>query len=339
MLHNRFSQEELILRLEKEEFVRKTLSFYRYVRIENPKEFRDHLFKKFSELNILGRIYLASEGINAQMSIPEHFLQSFLIWLNSIDELRDIPIKYAIEDNGKSFIKLIVKHRNKIVADGLNIEAFDVSNVGKHLTANEFNQYMDLPETIVVDMRNNYESEVGHFEGAFCPDAVTFREELELVQEKLKDKKDRKILLYCTGGIRCEKASAYLKHKGFSDVNQLLGGIIDYYRQIEAENLPNRFKGKNFVFDQRMGERVTGHVIAKCHQCGNPFDTHVNCANDLCHLLFIQCNDCKHKYSGCCSEDCIKGLENKNNLTPIPFKGKKYRRYSGEILTLYRDEN
>ena len=184
--------------------------------------------------------------------------------------------------------------------DGTN----DVTNVGNHLSAKEFNDAMENPETIVVDMRNHYESEVGHFKGAICPDADTFREELPMIINELEELKDKKVLLYCTGGIRCEKASAYLKHKGFKDVNQLHGGIIDYTKQVNEQGLENKFIGKNFVFDERLGERITDDIISECHQCGEPCDEHTNCANDDCHLLFIQCKKCQEKYDGCCTPEC-----------------------------------
>ena len=153
---------------------------------------------------------------------------------------------------------------------------------------------------------SNFQSEVGKFIGAITPDADTFREELPMVIEDLKDKKDKKIIMYCTGGVRCEKASAYLKHHGFKDVSQLHGGVIDYVRQIKVEGLESKFIGKNFVFDERVGERITDDVIAQCHQCGAACDTHVNCANDDCHLLFIQCEACAEKMKGCCTPECVQ---------------------------------
>lgn len=153
-------------------------------------------------------------------------------------------------------------------------------------------------------MRNHYESEVGHFENAICPDADTFREEIDMVVDDLKNQKDQKVLLYCTGGIRCEKASAYLKHHGFEDVNQLHGGIIAYAQEIKQLGLDSKFRGKNFVFDERLGESINNEVIAKCHQCGKACDTHTNCANDDCHLLFIQCEECRDHYQGCCTDEC-----------------------------------
>lgn len=286
-----------------------TLSFYRYVIIDTPNEYRDELYKRWDTLNVKGRIYVAREGINAQLSVPEENFEKFRADVDNDKYLTNVPFKIAVEDDGKSFYKLLLKVRKKIVADGLNDDAFDVTNVGKHLSAKEFNEALEQDGTIVVDMRNHYESEVGRFENAICPDVDTFREELEWVTENLKDKKENKVLLYCTGGIRCEKASAYFKHEGFKDVNQLHGGIIDYARQIKQQGLESKFKGKNFVFDERLGERITNDVISVCHQCGAPCDEHTNCANDDCHLLFIQCPSCKEKMKGCCTPQCISIIE------------------------------
>lgn len=303
-LHNKVDRRLLIQRLNEEPFKRVTISFYRYFRIENVQELRDSLYHEWESLHCFGRVYVAREGINAQMSIPGHNLEQFLATFRNYELLKDIPVKYAIEDDGKSFFKLTLKIRPKLVADGLDENAFDVTNVGKHLSAFEFHELSRNQDTIVVDMRNHYESEIGHFKGAVCPEADTFREEIKMVVDLLQDKKDRKVLLYCTGGIRCEKASAYLKHNGFSDVNQLHGGILEYAPQIKSAGLESNFVGKNFVFDQRLGERVSDHIISACHQCGKPCDTHINCANDLCHILFIQCDECATTYNHCCSHEC-----------------------------------
>lgn len=303
-LYNRVNKKILKERIQADTTPRTTLSFYRYVILSDLQQLRDDLFFKWSQLGVLGRIYIAREGINAQMSVPT---SNFDEWKNQLDTypaFANMPLKIAVEDNGKSFYKLAIKIRNKIVADGLPDDTFDVTNVGTHLTAEEFNKAMELPDTIVVDLRNHYESEVGHFEGAILPDADTFKEELPMVMDELKDKKDKKLLLYCTGGVRCEKASAFFKHHGFQDVNQLHGGIIAYAQEIKQKGLQSRFIGKNFVFDERLGERITDDIIAHCHQCGTPCDNHTNCANDDCHLLFIQCDECKAKYENCCSANC-----------------------------------
>ena len=303
-LYNSTDRKILLENLMSEKFTRKTISFYRYFILDDPQEFRNQLYREWTEMNCLGRIYIAREGINAQMSIPEGKMLDFLESLTHYLIFDQIPIKYAIEDNGKSFYKLSVKVKPKLVADGLDDHAFDVTNVGRHLDAKEFHDLVDTGKHIVVDMRNHYESEIGHFKGAICPEADTFREELTMVAELLKDQKDSKLLLYCTGGIRCEKASAYLKHNGFKDVNQLHGGILEYVRKIRQLNLESHFTGKNFVFDERMGESVDGQIIACCHQCGKPCDVQLNCANELCHLLFIQCDECAEHFEKCCSAEC-----------------------------------
>ena len=165
-------------------------------------------------------------------------------------------------------------------------------------------------------MRNHYESEIGHFKGAITPDVDTFRDSLDVIEEDLKaHKEDKNLLMYCTGGIRCEKASAYYKHKGFKNVYQLEGGIIEYTRQVKDEGIENNFIGKNFVFDHRRAEKISDHVIANCHQCGKPCDTHTNCANEACHLLFIQCDECAERMENTCSSDCQQVIH-----YPIEFK-------------------
>lgn len=303
---NHIDKNELKQRLANDSTKRITLSFYRYIKIENPKNLRDEFYLNWESLGVLGRIYLAQEGINAQLSVPKTNFKIFQKQLYQDARFKNIPFKIAFEDNGKSFYKLCIKIKDKIVADGLNDRTFDPSNTGEHLDAKQFNELIDQSQTLVVDMRNHYESEVGHFENAICPDADTFREELQMVEKLLKGKEERQILLYCTGGIRCEKASAYLKHKGFKNTYQLKGGIIQYAHEIKEQNLPSKFKGKNFVFDERIGERITQDIISKCHQCGEPCDDHTNCGNDACHLLFIQCQKCTEKYQGCCTSKCQK---------------------------------
>jgi UPF0176 protein len=284
---------------------RLTLSFYAYAKIEDPKKFRDDLFLAWNPLDVLGRIYVAHEGINAQLSLLADYFYQFKDTLEVYDFMRGIRLNVAREQDDHSFLKLTIKVRHKIVADGLDDSTFDVTNKGIHLKAKEFNQFLEDPNTIVVDFRNHYESEIGHFKGAITPDVDTFRESLPIIEEQLKDLKDEKnLLMYCTGGIRCEKASAYFKHKGFKNVYQLEGGIIEYARQIEQEGIESKFIGKNFVFDHRLGERITNDIISQCHQCGKPCDNHTNCVNDGCHLLFIQCDECKKKMDNCCSDEC-----------------------------------
>lgn len=300
-------REELKKRMKNSDEERTTISFYRYFKIKSPEDFRERILNDWEKIGMMGRIYVGYEGINAQISLPSNNVNALRKYLEADKDMAGIPFKIAVEDDGKSFYKLTVKVRDKILADGLNDDTFDVTDVGQHLNAAEYNKAID-DGAIVIDMRNHYEWEVGHFEGAHLPDADTFRELLPQVVEDFADKKDEKILLYCTGGIRCEKASAYFKHKGFKDVNQLQGGIIQYAHDAKEQGLEVKYKGKNFVFDERLGEKITDDVLSKCHQCDEPCDTHTNCKNDACHLLFIQCAKCAEKYNGCCNDECARIL-------------------------------
>ena len=304
-LYNKLSALERARIIDENSQERITLSFYKYFKLGNPSLFRDHLFIVWSNLDVLGRIYVAKEGINAQLSVPKENFEKFKISVSEIFPLKDIRLNIALEHFSKSFLKLTIKIRDKIVADGLDDSTFDVTRIGEHLDAKRFNEMLNNKDTICIDMRNHYESEIGFFKGAVKPNVDTFRESLEIIDEELnKNGKDRNYLMYCTGGIRCEKASAYLKHKGIENVFQLEGGIIEYTRQVKEQKLENNFLGKNFVFDERRGERVSDEIVSNCHQCGAPCDTHVNCANESCHLLFIQCDDCKKQMNNCCSEEC-----------------------------------
>lgn len=303
-LHNkidkRILKENMLLATE----ARMTVSFYKYHQLAEPKSFRDELYLLLDALGVMGRIYVASEGINAQISLPKANFELFRERLYSISFLSGIRLNIAVDDNGKSFFKLKIQVRSKIVADGLDDASFDVTQTGVHVNAAQFNALAEDTNTIIIDMRNHYESEVGHFKGAVLPDVDTFREELQVAEDLLKENKDKNLLMYCTGGIRCEKASAWMKHKGFKNVFQLNGGIIEYTRQVKAQSLDNKFIGKNFVFDERLGERISNDVISVCHQCGKSCDDHTNCKNDGCHLLFIQCEACSKEFHNCCSIEC-----------------------------------
>ncbi len=316
-LYNTLSAEERKALIAEAGLDRLTISFYAYHQIGNPSLFRDYLFIHWNDLEVLGRIYVAHEGINAQLSVPAIHFNAFKAHLDSITFLENVRINIAIEQDNFSFLKLKVKVRHKIVADGLNDASFDVTNKGVHLDAEKFNDIIEDPNTVLVDMRNHYESEIGHFKNAITPDVDTFRDSLDLIEEDLRaHKEDKNLVMYCTGGIRCEKASAYYKHKGFKNVFQLEGGIIEYARQVKNKGLENKFIGKNFVFDHRRAERISEDVIAHCHQCGNSCDTHVNCANEACHLLFIQCPTCANAMDDCSSDAC-KEVHN------LPFEEQK----------------
>ena len=302
-LFNKVNKLELKKLLNEEPFYRTSVSFYRYINIDEPNTFRDHLYYEWDRLNIFGRVYIAKEGINAQISVPDHNWETFIIQLNKIKELNDIHVKQALQD-GPSFYKLIIKVREELVAYGVPEESYDMNLVGKHLSTKEYNKALEDPDALIVDMRNYYESEIGRFEDALIPDVETSKELLPEVKRLLKGKEKNKVLLYCTGGIRCEKASSYLIKNGFQNVNQLQGGIIQYANDIKKKGMISRFKGKNFVFDDRLGERVTDDILASCHICGTTCDKHTDCKNDACHILFIQCDACSEDFNGCCSIEC-----------------------------------
>lgn len=307
VLHNRISNDALKAKMLAESEPRTTISFYKYFHIADPKVTRDALYQLFTALNVFGRVYLAHEGINAQISVPASNVETFRAQLYAFDPaLEGLRLNIALDDDGKSFWVLRMKVRDRIVADGIDDPHFDASNVGEYLQAAEVNAMLDDPDALFIDMRNHYEYEVGHFENALEIPADTFREQLPKAVEMMQAHKDKKIVMYCTGGIRCEKASAWMKHNGFNKVRHIEGGIIEYARKARDQGLPVRFIGKNFVFDERMGERISDEIIAHCHQCGAPCDSHTNCKNDGCHLLFIQCPVCAEKYKGCCSEICCE---------------------------------
>ena len=316
-LYNKLSKKERLDLINKAGERRLTLSFYKYHQIKNTTIFRNYLFIEWDKLDVLGRIYIAGEGINAQLSVPSNKMIEFKNSIDNVSFLNGVRLNIAIEHDNEAFLKLKVKVRDKIVADGLDSNEYNLDKNGVHVNAEKFNELLDDNETITIDMRNHYESEIGHFKGAKLPDVDTFRESLPIINKKYDSyKKDKNILMYCTGGIRCEKASAYLKNKGYKNVYQLDGGIIEYARQVKEKNIENKFIGKNFVFDNRRGERISGDIISNCHQCGKKCDEHVNCNNEACHLLFIQCDECQKKYNGCCSDDC-------SNIYSLPYKKQK----------------
>ncbi len=319
-LYNTLSATERARLLDEAGEQRLTLSFYKYARIGNPQIFRNYLFVEWDKMDVLGRIYVAHEGINAQLSLPAKRFDEFKAMIDDIPFLKNVRLNIAIEQDIKSFLKLKIKVRPKIVADGLDDDTFDVTDKGVHVDAEKFNRLIDDPDTVLVDMRNHYESEIGHFKNAVTPDVDTFRDSLDIIEEDLKPhKEDKKLVMYCTGGIRCEKASAYYKHKGFKNVYQLEGGIIEYARQVKEKQLPNKFIGKNFVFDERLNEKISDEVIARCHQCGKACDQHTNCANEACHLLFIQCEECAEKMNHCCSWEC-------KDFIALPMEEQRRRR-------------
>ena len=304
-LYNLKSKDLLVKTLEFEDFNRTTCSFYKYVNIIDPSTFRDKVYVEFDILEILGRVYIAKEGVNVQISVPEKNWGLFLKLISSIKLFNDVDIKTAISD-GISFYKLVVKVKKEIVAYNIPKSKFNMDVVGEHLDTKQFNEAIENSNTTVIDMRNIYESEVGQFISAKIPQVEKSKDLLPEVRRMLKGREHHQVLLYCTGGIRCEKASSFLINEGIKNVKQLQGGIIQYAHDVKKEGLESKFIGKNFVFDARLGERVTEDIISTCHLCGNRSDNHKDCKNDACNILFIQCSKCDENLNGCCSIDCKK---------------------------------
>ena len=315
-LYNTLNKEEAKKILIQENVSRLTLSFYKYFLIQDAKSFRDKMYLNMVELKVLGRIYVSKEGINAQLSIPESNFERFKEYIYSIESLNNIILNTAIIHDNMSYLTLKIKVRNKIVADGIQDDFFDFNNRGKYVSPEEFNIMSEQENTYVVDMRNHYEYEIGHFKNAIEIASDTFRQQLNDVLDVMKEKKDSNIIMYCTGGIRCEKASAWLLYNGFKKVYHLEGGIINYTNQVRKKNLENKFLGKNFVFDNRLSEKIDENIISHCHQCGELCDSHFNCLNSGCHMLFIQCDNCKSRYNNCCSSECM-------NIIALPEEEQK----------------
>ncbi|WP_343191997.1 rhodanese-related sulfurtransferase [Buchnera aphidicola (Formosaphis micheliae)] len=308
-LYNRISNKLLKSNFVYDSEERITISFYKYCDISNPTLIRNNLYTGFNDLNILGRIYIANEGINAQISVPIKnytIMKAYLFTL--CNQFYHFNMNHAL-DRKQSFWSLRVKVRNKIVADGFNEDVlFDNKNVGVYLTASRVNMMLDDNDVTFIDMRNIYEYEVGHFENAVVIYKNTFRDQLKVIVDLFHNKKNKKIVMYCTGGIRCEKATFWMKINGFKKIYHIYGGILGYVHDAKKNKLPIRFKGKNFVFDARLGERVSKDIISYCHQCYEACDTHRNCNYNFCHKLFIQCISCNETFYGCCSVNCFDQL-------------------------------
>lgn len=299
------------------------LAFYCFTPIESPEEeVRRH--KAFFEgRDAKARLYISQEGLNAQMSIAKDDALAYMEWLKSDPRFKEIEFKLHYADE-HVFPKLTIKVRKQLVA--LDV-AVDMRLTGEHVSADKWKEMLEErdEDTILLDVRNDYEWEIGHFEGAELPQLETFREFPKYVQ-KLKKEKDvnkTKVMMYCTGGIRCELYSALLKQEGFQNVYQLQGGVIKYGLQKGSD----KWKGKLFVFDDRLavplkeGEKT--EVISHCIHCKEKADSYYNCANMDCNELFISCKSCAEKQKGCCCEDCQSAPRLRpfdKELSPKPFR-------------------
>jgi len=279
-------------------------SFYRFIPLsdEQVPALREAIESWMTARGVLGLVLVAPEGVNGTVaSLSLAAINDFKSFISSA-----VSVELRFKDSTsevKPFRRVTVDRRTEIV--GLKRpDVVPTSEEDHHLSPSEWHEWItsDRPH-LLIDTRNRYETLAGKFQGAVDPDLQTFSEWSSYLDEH-ELPRDVPVLMYCTGGIRCEKASAYMLHHGFKNVFHLEGGIINYAQQVKEEGMESQFIGKNFVFDDRLGERITNDVIARCHQCGKPADTHTNCKNEACHLLFIQCEACAAAYAGCCSKEC-----------------------------------
>ena len=323
------------------------VSFYKFHEIDNPEGFTEQLFQLWRPFKALGRVYVAKEGLNAQCAIPSNVLAQFRQASETLDMFSsglylniDHELTRSDYEANAPFKNLHIRVRSQIVADGFD-KPLNWESAGREISPKDWHDELDNPEAIVLDCRNSYESEIGTFQNAIPLNTTFFRESWDALEEILHDKpKDAPIMTYCTGGIRCVKINAFLEQKmGFTNVGRLEGGIISYTKELEGEKVNravestnnskpfhlsrdvgevSKFKGMNYVFDERMGARITGDILTQCETCGVHCDLFKNCENYDCHIRFIQCEKCVQEYRGCCCVACEKKygkrLEAENKL-------------------------
>lgn len=273
--------------------------FYKFAEITDPEDFINEQLNFCNREQLYGKILVAQEGINGSLSGSKEQIDNYKKFLTKNPDFADIDFKEEIS-TFNPFKKMIVRQKNEIIRMD---QELDLDKRGKYITPEELMElYESDEEFIVLDTRNNYESDVGKFKNAITPDIDTFREFPEALKS-LSDKKDKKIITYCTGGIRCEKATSYMIKEGFNNVYQLQNGIINFCQQY-----PNTlWEGKCFVFDQRLLSHVDpeAEAITNCIHCKESCDRYQNCKNPVCDEFIVLCEDCGDKFNGCCSEKCI----------------------------------
>ena len=281
----------------------KVLLFYKYIDFPDPEKFRaEHL--RFCEQNdILGRVWISREGINATVSGKSENVEKYKNEIRTYPEFEDVWFKEDLYHE-HAFNKIHVRVKNEIV--NASFGNINLSNTGKRMKPEELLRFYEEGKNfVIIDARNEYESVIGKFKNAVTPKMDTFRDWPAVVEE-LSNYKDKTVITYCTGGIRCEKASALLVEKGFKDVYQLEGGIWNY-----INNYPDTFwEGSVFVFDERRivtpNSKEEIKHIGECHYCGKPTSYYINCHNQDCDKLLLTCDTCKIENEYCCSDECRK---------------------------------
>ncbi len=294
----------------------KILLFYKYIHIENPEEIQVWFRDLCTELNLTGRILLAHEGINGTVGGSDKATAIFIEKMNNHSLFFDMDIKEAPGDE-TFFPRMRIVIKNTIVNLGIDPKILTTKNTGVHLTPKEAHNLLnEKPEDLVIiDTRNNYEARVGTIPGSMIPDKRYFREFPEYIEEQKENLKNKQVLMFCSGGIRCERASAYIKEQGIAkEVYQIKGGIHRYIEQFPD----GHFKGTYYVFDGRVGVKVTDDILTNCDLCNIPCDFYVNCMNGRCNKQFIGCPSCIKDFAECCSLNCQKLVDSKE----VPLRKK-----------------
>lgn len=283
----------------------RVLLYYKFVKLDNVEDFAKEHLEFCKSIGLKGRILVAEEGINGTVSGTVEATEQYIMAMHKDERFKDMVFKIdEVEDH--AFKKMFVRPRKSIITLKSEDDVNPQELTGKYLSPVEFYEALQDENTIVVDGRNDYEYEIGHFRNAIRPEVKNFKEFPKWIDENLSEYKDKRIISYCTGGIRCEKLTGVLINKGFKDVAQLEGGIVTYSKDSQVEG--RLFDGKCYVFDERIAVKINNTeediVISQCKHCGKPSDRYINCSNDDCHDQHICCEECEKLHQGFCSEAC-----------------------------------
>jgi UPF0176 protein len=282
------------------------LLYYKFVRIADPADLAAGQQELCAKLGLRGRILTAAEGINGTVSGPREACQAYISAMHADPRFADMPFKVDDVDD-HVFPSLSVKVKSELVTFRVDANVDPIERTAPHLSPEVFRRMMDDPDVVILDGRTDYEYDIGHFRGAVRPDVSSFREFPQWIRTHLADAKDRPILTYCTGGIRCEKLTAFMLAEGFANVYQLDGGIVTYGKDPTVQGA--MWDGLCYVFDERITVPINHtddrRVVGSCHHCGAPTERYVNCANLDCHFQHLSCDTCAQAYERSCSEACM----------------------------------
>lgn len=310
----------------------RVLLYYKFVNIDEPEKFAEKHLEFCKSIDLKGRILVSREGINGTVSGTVEQTDKYMDELRTDERFKDVVFKID-EAESHVFKKMYVRHRESIITLLPENDVNPNEIVGTYLKPKEWYEMLQRDDVIIVDGRNDYEYDLGHFRGAIKAEVKNFKQFPKWIEENLSEHKDKKILTYCTGGIRCEKLTGVFLNQGFKDVYHLEGGIVTYGKDPEVKG--RLFDGKCYVFDERISTEVNrtegALIVSKCKHCGVPSDRYINCTNDDCHDQHICCEVCEKIHEGFCSEDCqhyIKQHPNRDARRRLSEKVKLYNQYN-----------